>query len=380
MRRKTSGFTLIELLVVIAIIAVLIALLLPAVQAAREAARRAQCTNNLKQLGLAVHNYVSAQQLLPAQTMYPSCAPMSGGWSFGWPLMLLQYLEQGALYNAFNFNIGMFNTSGPYAFDLGNTTVQYIQLATLLCPSDGTKIRPASPNGTTNYVGNIEGPGLSAYNMYFSGTIVPNTWTAQSLPAQYEPAYGSTPGGWNGAANNFGPVGIENIRDGTSNTGLFSERLVGIAGSPQVPRNSPDFKRAIYNAPSSSPSQNAGPNGAQQFLQGCNSIPGTALSIQSSLNGWVWCASYPWHFAPNAYTHFGTPNSVMCNNPNDYFGTWLTVVGPSGSAPPNSNHPGGVNVGFADGSVKFVKDSVGVQAWWSLGTRSAGEVVSSDSY
>src|SRR5438874_6206243 len=98
--RKRRGFTLIELLVVIAIIAVLIALLLPAVQSAREAARRAQCTNNLKQLGLAVHNYVSAQQVLPAQTMYPSCAPMSGGWSFGWPLMVLQYLEQGPLYNA----------------------------------------------------------------------------------------------------------------------------------------------------------------------------------------------------------------------------------------------------------------------------------------
>jgi prepilin-type processing-associated H-X9-DG protein len=70
----------------------------------------------------------------------------------------------------------------------------------------------------------------------------------------------------------------------------------------------------------------------------------------------------------------------MCNNPQDYFGTWLTVVGPSGSAPPNSNHPGGVNIGFADGSVRFVKDSVSVQTWWALGTRSSGEVVSSDSY
>src|SRR5262245_18212229 len=98
MRRKTSGFTLIELLVVIAIIAVLIALLLPAVQSAREAARRAQCVNNLKQLGLAAHSYHQSNNVLPLQCMYPAGSPYSSGWSFGWPLMLLQYIEQGPLY------------------------------------------------------------------------------------------------------------------------------------------------------------------------------------------------------------------------------------------------------------------------------------------
>ncbi len=372
------GFTLIELLVVIAIIAVLIALLLPAVQSAREAARRSQCTNNLKQLGLAVHNYISAQQVFPAQTMYPSTAPYSGGWSFGWPLMILQYLEQGPLYNAFNFSIGQFNTSGPFAFDLGNTTVQYTQLAVLICPSDGSRIRPATPYGTTNYLGNIEGPGLVADNMYFSGTIVPNTWSTGYYNGT---SYGGSAGGWGGGANNFGPIGIENVRDGTSNTAMFSERLIGIAGNPAVPRSSPDFKRAIYNAPGGvGGSPNVGQAGALQYIQACNSIPGTTLSINSTYNGWVWTAGYPWHFAPNAYTHMGGPNSVMCNNPLDYFGTWLTVDGPSGSAPPNSNHPGGVDIAFADGSVRFVKDTVGLQAWWALGTRNGGEVVSSDQY
>src|SRR5262249_45073840 len=113
-RRKSAGFTLIELLVVIAIIAVLIALLLPAVQAAREAARRASCTNNLKQLGLAVHNYHQAFQVLPLQSMYPAAADLSWGWSYGWPLALLPQMEQSPMFNALHFATGFFGNSGAH--------------------------------------------------------------------------------------------------------------------------------------------------------------------------------------------------------------------------------------------------------------------------
>src|SRR5271170_1876430 len=105
------GFTLIELLVVIAIIAVLIALLLPAVQSAREAARRAQCTNNLKQLALAAHNYLSQQGVFPMQTTYPAGQTQSWGWSYGWPLAIAPQLEQNVLFNAFNFSVGMFGNA-----------------------------------------------------------------------------------------------------------------------------------------------------------------------------------------------------------------------------------------------------------------------------
>ena len=362
MRRKTSGFTLIELLVVIAIIGVLIALLLPAVQAAREAARRAQCTNNLKQLGLAVHNYIDKVQVLPLQTMYPASQDISWGWSYGWPLYLLPSLEQSTMYNAFNFSTGLFGNSATANFaSLGNTTVAYIQLSSFICPSDGVKRRPQAPYGTTNYVGNQGGPGTVAA---MTGTIVPN---------------GAFISGW-GDASNFGPIGLESIRDGTSNTGLFSERLIGINGNPQVRLDSPDKGRAIFNT-NTGGGWHTGLAGAAQFVAGCKSLPGSTLSELSNGNGAYWVAAYPWHVAVSSYNHMSPPNSTSCQNPaTEYFGSWLTFVGPSGAAPPTSNHPGGCNVGFADGSVRFVKDTTNLQAWWALGTRNGGESVSSDAY
>jgi prepilin-type N-terminal cleavage/methylation domain-containing protein len=167
--RRRSGFTLIELLVVIAIIAVLIALLLPAVQAAREAARRAQCTNNLKQLGLAAHNYASIQGVFPMQTTYRAGSIQSWGWSYGWPLALAPEIEQNALFNAFNFAAGILGNGPVMTIQHGNDTVISIQLAALICPSDGATVRPQPPWGTTNYVGNVGGPGQISG---FSGTIV----------------------------------------------------------------------------------------------------------------------------------------------------------------------------------------------------------------
>ncbi len=388
--RRRSGFTLIELLVVIAIIAVLIALLLPAVQAAREAARRAQCTNNLKQIGLAVHNYVSQNNCLPLQTMFPTNEAVSWGWSYGWGLAILPNLEQTTMFNAFNFATGLFgNSSTPSVYSTGNTTVAYIQLSAYICPSDGTRIRPQAPYGASSYMGNQGGPGgLSA----FTGTIVPQAGCNTIASNPGETYYNGSPNcnnglwisGW-GDNQNMGPIGIENIRDGTSNTGMFSERLLGLNGGPQLPRNNPDFKRAVYPAAGGGGVIGMPWHGTQAqnlaFIQSCLSMPGITLSRNVSANGIYWAASYPWHVVVNEYLHNGTPNSVECQNPSEYFGaSWLTLVGPTGSAPPNSNHPGGVNLCLADGSVRFIKDSVNLQAWWGLGTRNGGEVISSDAY
>jgi len=340
MSKKRRGFTLIELLVVIAIIAVLIALLLPAVQAAREAARRSQCVNNLKQLGLAVHNYVSSNNILPPYTMYPASSSFSGGWSFAWPLTLLGGLEQQSLFSAYNFSVT------PYGAE--NTTVGYTQLSVMLCPSDGASGRPAAPWGTQNYMGNFGGPGV---NSLASGTIVPLSTAIAS----------------------GGPVGLESLRDGTSNTALFSERLVGLAGAPTLQLNSVDARRALFantlNVPANTPAQ------AQAFVAACKALPGSTASTSSNSNGDHWVYTYPWYVSELGYTHFGTPNSTSCKNPADGY----SYVGPLGSAPPTSNHPGGVNLVNADGSVRFVKDTVDLASWWALGTRGGGEVISADS-
>ncbi len=179
----------------------------------------------------------------------------------------------------------------------------------------------------------------------------------------------------------MGPIGIENIRDGTSNTGLFSERLIGLnnPGTGLPLRSSPDFKRAVYTGTVGMPWKGTAAQNLA-FVQGCNALPGTAPASNGTANGIYWAADYIWYVVVNAYTHNGPPNSVECNNPSDYFATWATLGNPTGSAPPNSNHPGGVNLCFSDGSVRFIKDSVGLQTWWALGTRAGGEVISSDAY
>ena len=350
------GFTLIELLVVIAIIAVLIALLLPAVQAAREAARRAQCVNNLKQLGLAIHNYHSTNNCLPAQNWYlaNNCA---GGWTQNWAIAITPGLEQQSLFNANNFGFGGDNGA--------NTTVSYNQIATMLCPSDSAKQRPQAPWGAINYVSNLGGPGTIKT---WSGTIV--------MPYTVCPYNG---GLWWGQTSNMATFGFESITDGTSNTGLFSERLVGLPGSPAVyPGAGTDSKRGIWIIDTSStPPDSGNPALALQLLSTCKAIPSTKASDNSNLPGAYWSFSFPWHVVVNAYSHFGTPNSLTCIGNSGSDPAW---GGRNANVPPTSNHTGGVNVCMADGSVKFVKDSVSTQTWWALGTRNGGEIISSDSY
>ena len=349
------GFTLIELLVVIAIIAVLIALLLPAVQAAREAARRAQCVNNLKQLGLAAHNYLSSQGCFPAKSM-PNNANCTGCWSLSWGDSILGQIEQTQMYNALNFNFEMTNGA--------NTTVGYSLLPTLLCPSDNITARPANPWAPLNYHANVGGPGSVSE---WSGVIVP----------------GTNP--WYNNSNNQGAVSTQSVTDGTSNTAMWSECLIGINDPGTgfgnlVLRSDPRAVRAMFLV-SMSLTPDQGPQGgtqAQQFALACANIPGTQQSLGTRNVGCHWNLGMAYALPNNAYTHVNAPNTPRCTYSNSQDPTYW--CGTLCSVAPTSNHPGGVNVCFADGSVKFIKNSVSLPTWWALGTRNLGEVISSDSY
>jgi len=358
------GFTLIELLVVIAIIAVLIALLLPAVQAAREAARRAQCVNNLKQLGLAVHNYIQQNNCFPLGDMYPSGSTGTGArgekgnggndWSYGWPLAILPNMEQQSLFNAYNFCFSYVDPGG--SLSTINTTVGYSQISGLLCPSENVAQRPSSPWATMNYVGNWGGPGSVAT---FSGILLSNPW-------------GDTTN-----ARQTGTIGIEAVTDGTSNTALFSERLIGLSGSPAVyPGATNNAKRGIFPTGVSVTINSGATTDAQSLLAACKALPPTTASTNSSTNGFIWFIAYPWRYVSNRYNHVGAPNSLTCTASNSFEPAWGSA---HDSIPPTSNHSGGVNMALADGSVRFIKDTVGLPNWWALGTRNGGEVISSDS-
>ena len=361
-RRGFGGFTLIELLVVISIIAVLIALLLPAVQSVREAARRAQCVNNLKQLGLAVHNYVSQVGSFPASLVMNSTVLDSGWLDYaGWTAAILPHLEQGPLYNALNFSIFLDHSA--------NTTVAYTQVATLLCPSESITQRPGSPFGTLNYASNFGGPAPI------------RQWTGILVPAP--PPSGVTDPFTTWVNGNNAYFGFASVTDGTSNTAMFSEKLIGLLSDADVLRNSRDAIRSEFTVLSVDLPTSVLDTGnvqlALRFVQGCSAIPGTQIDTigASNGNGWCWLFSWPEFSTSEDYNHFMTPNTLSCTYPSDPFPGWGGVFG---AVSASSNHPGGVNVGMGDGSVRFVKNSVNPQTWWALGSRNMGEVISSDTY
>ncbi len=349
MRHRTArGFTLIELLVVIAIIAVLIALLLPAVQAAREAARRSQCTNNLKQIGLAFHNYESTYGSFPPAVMYP---PPTDNWGWGpsGHLSLLPFIEQTALWNAYNTSGGVqCNGSGCGLYQM-NTTVFNTQINSWMCPSDA----PLKTVSMSSYVGNMGGP----YAMTgFSGTYIPSAGVSGSYP-------GTPPT----------VVKLASIVDGTSNTALFSETATGHSNASSVTagsNNPNNWKRVGF--PTSGAAGNTAAS-ALSVISACNALAPTTAGEDIGKGNWFY--GYPGYINYAMYNHLGAPNSRDCasSSGNSY------SIDLYGSAPPSSFHPGGVNMTFSDGSVKFIKDTINQMSWWAIGTRNGAEVVSSDS-
>jgi prepilin-type N-terminal cleavage/methylation domain-containing protein/prepilin-type processing-associated H-X9-DG protein len=333
--RRRSGFTLIELLVVIAIIAVLIALLLPAVQAAREAARRIQCTNNLKQLGLALQNYHAPWNSFPVGFLYAyrGVLPISSPLQYRWSVLaqMAPFLEQANLFNALNFDFPIAHqpTGGGspfWPYFPANTTAMATQVSLFLCPSDGAP-PPATNSGPTNYAfctgdGSNGGDATDADGAFILGF----------------------------------PQSVASLTDGTSLTAGASEQLLGIAGpySQTTPLPVPaPWTRAMARV-------TAGPL--------------TDSACAAAGNGWLLNKGAGWwdgNYQNTLYNHYLTPNAnrpdcIVYHNPG-----WKAA---------RSFHPGGVNLLFCDGHALFIKDTVDPRTWRALGTRAGGEVVSADAF
>jgi prepilin-type N-terminal cleavage/methylation domain-containing protein/prepilin-type processing-associated H-X9-DG protein len=339
MGRVRRGFTLIELLVVIAIIGVLISLLLPAVQAAREAARRAQCTNNLKQLGIGLHNYEGTAGALP-----PALAMRGAGstvaWFGGWSVhgRVLPFLEQSAAYGAINFDVSYDHPD--------NTTVTALVVSTFVCPSE---VKPSISRhsfglaGVTNY----------GFNM--------GDWFVW--------------GGFSGMTNR-GAFGVNASRrwadflDGTSQTVVGAE----VKAHQGYYRDCGGLSQVKDGVP-------IPPVESDPYVVAPEYLGGGCAFRDTGHTEWV-----DGHVHQTGFTTAWTPNRKTMGGPDrrldvDLNGQREARGGPTYAAiTARSHHPGGVNALFGDGSVRFLKNSIQGATWRALGTLEGGEVVSGDAF
>jgi len=325
MRSRRQAFTLIELLVVIAIIAVLIGLLLPAVQKVREAANRARCSNNLKQVGIGAHNYVSTFGNLPSGN---TVAPSTGSWA----VLILPYVEQAAKYAQVDWTQDL-NTGA------NNAAARSQDVPIYLCPSDSRNaFFTVAVNGVNQPVGRSN----------YMASLGANAWYRNADPKTGGPFYSAS------------GVRITDITDGSSNTAMFSEVKRGTNTA-----NSLDISTIV---PLDFGTWDGGlPGNDLNYPAGCPaSPPAVAGSFHYSglqyYRGFLWVAYY---------NHTVLPNSTV----NDCVrSVGLDKI----HKPARSYHTNGVNVCRCDGSVVFVTNTISLATWKAFGTRGADDILGSD--
>jgi prepilin-type N-terminal cleavage/methylation domain-containing protein/prepilin-type processing-associated H-X9-DG protein len=363
LRRASSGFTLIELLVVISIIGVLVGLLLPAVQAAREAARRAQCTNNLKQIGLAIAGYESAIRCYPPGAIYynstdggaNACSGIHAPRAFGTFALILPQMEQSAAFNAINFLLASGGTNGQWGgFPAGaiNSTGLGLRVNSYVCPSD---IPSDSSIGDGNFYSQTSyAPSGGTWNVvaYFSG---PDCWQQDVGNGPFDDATVYTP---------------LSVRDGLSQT-IFVGETARLKNDPDPQLNS--WSKPGYYVVSAT----FDPTGKTTRPQGF------AFEVPR-INAPIMKGDYPG--GNNGFGNNGQPgpNPLPPGTPwpdtSDYKG-WLKNIPlykEYGQWGFRSQHPGGAMFLFGDGSVRLLKDSINLTTYQALGTRYGKEVVDSE--
>lgn len=316
---RRQAFTLVELLVVIAIIGVLVALLLPAVQAAREAARRSQCSNNLKQLGLGLHNFESTYQKLPG-----------GGFSLTSDLstlvQLLPFIEQQAIFDRFDLTVHNYQGVNP--------TAAAVQIKTLLCPSDAFPDRSRAI-------------GWTSYHPNSGSWVVINGWDGVFGPS-YD-LWGAAP-----KTNKLPAITFGQITDGLSNTAALAEVALGAGSSGGA--------KSRFDVFSNSPSTGS-------IIDARNSLLGLKWQDQSIADGgwrergYPWTEGTPWR---GYYNHLMPPNGLSVKASD-----WPMIVSSA-----SSYHSGGAQAVMCDGSVKLHSETMDPNLWTALGTRNGAEALS----
>jgi prepilin-type N-terminal cleavage/methylation domain-containing protein/prepilin-type processing-associated H-X9-DG protein len=361
MRHHGRGVTLIELMVVIAIIFILMCLFLPAVRSGREQARRPQCVNNLKQIGLAIHNYISSNDVLPPAGLHNGAATDHGGHGASTAsvhVRLLGFMEANSLFNGYNFWVGDKGSAG----DTFNATFMSTVVYSYLCPSDPNP-GYAGPWKTTAgstfaEVGNTNYPicgGANRRNYGGKRNGVAYYMNGDSLPA--------------GPGSVGGTVSLRAITDGTSNTACFSEWVKGSSGA-----NLAGFNRVYTTLNSYS---NGGP---AADIAACR---GAAQTSFWDYKGEFW--SHQDTGLGGAYYHITTPNMAACVVQGQFAKNSPDVATPGGNhidsfIGPSSFHAGGVNLLMMDGSIKFIKDGVNPTVWNAMATIRGNETITADAY